>query len=590
MQLKFGLASILSLLLACGGGGGGNPAPSQGTAPTLADLHLSPDAAVVGDGGGSIYATISMTFSDPDGDVTTIRINAGGQSQDSVLSGTSGLKSGSIQGTLALNTATAGSFSFQVALLDAKGHVSNLRSTTFVVSPTPAPPPTISFLSPRTVVTAGPALTLTVTGSGFFPDSLVYWNGSPRTTTYLAPDTLKAEVSAQDIAMAGTAQVKVMNPASEGGASNQVPVSIGPLHTLVVPEVANDVAWDALRGLLYASIPSASAKYGNRVVAVNPATGAIVASVFAGSEPNRLAVSGDGQFLYVGLDGGSSIQRLALPALTLDLAIPLPTGGYFGPYYTLDMQVAPLSPRTIAVSLANKGVSPSAQGGIIIFDDATPRPVRANGWSGGGNLYTSIQWGLDDKALYAANNQTTGYNYYILAVDASGVTLTKDLMWTFSSFRNAIHFEPTTNRMYAGSGQVLTPSTGQLVASFAAQGSMIPVASLASAFYLTWDPLLSYSYKLQRFHLTEFTLKDTLTLPLPSGAYNPPSRVVAWSGPGLASCGNGHPLSIHSGPFLTGSAGSPAAPEIPAASSEASQPGPSSWSGPFRMEGFQIRE
>ncbi|MFZ1375327.1 MAG: hypothetical protein WAS25_01875 [Geothrix sp.] len=588
------MAAALSILIcACGGGGGGNSSPSQGTAPTLSNLHLSPDAAVVGDGGGSIYATLSMSFSDPDGDITTIRISSGGQSQDSTLSGTTGLKSGSVQGTLALNTTTVGNFSFQVALLDAKGHLSNLMTTTFAVTPQPAPPPTISFLNPRAVVTAGPSFTMTVTGSGFFPDSQIFWNGSPRTTTYLAPDTLKAEISAPDIATAGTVQVKVVNPTSEGGSSSQVPITIGSLSTLIVPEVANDVAWDAAHGLLYASIPSTSAKYGNRVVAVNPATGAITASVFAGSEPNRLAVSGDGQFLYVGLDGSSSIQRFALPALTLDLSIPLPMDGYFGPYYTLDLQVAPLSPRTVAVSLANKGVSPSAQGGIVIFDDATPRPVRANGWSGGGNLYTSLQWGLDDKVLYAANNQTTGYNYYILAVDAAGVTLTKDLMWTFSSFQNAIHFEPTTNRIYAGSGQVLTPSSGQLVGSFAAQGSMIPVASLASAFYLTWDPLLSYSYKLQRFHLTEFTLKDTLTLPLPSGVYYPPSRLVGWSGPGLASCGNGHPLSIHSGPFVAGTTGGATVQKtsvIPATPNHPSQASAPPVAGRFILEDFRIQE
>lgn len=554
------------LLLACGGGGGGSstsPAPAPTYAPAISNLQLSPNTAVVGDGGGSISSTLSLDFSDSDGDVTTIRLTYAGQSQDSAISGLSGLKTGTIQGTMLLNTSVVGSFTFQVSLIDAKGHVSNALSATFTVNDRPAPPPAITFLSPTTMVTGGPAFTLTVTGINFFPDSQVLWNGYPRTTTYVAPDTLTAAIGAPDIATAGSATVTVQNPSSEGGTSTSRAVTIGSLGTLVIPEYANDVAWDPVHSILFASIPSTSLKYGNSVVAIDPLTGAVTASVFAGSEPNRMAVSGDGQFLYVGLDGSSYVKRFLLPALVEDISIPLGSGS-FGSYTALDLQVAPNAPHTLAVSLASKGVSPSAQGGITIFDDATARSVKA---PGGFELYTTLQWGADEHTLYAANNQSTGYDYYILSVDASGVTLVQDLWWIFSSFTNMIHYEPTTNRIYAGSGQVLNPPDGTLVGSYAAQGTMVPYGSLNSAFFLVYDPLQYGSYKIQKFHLTQFTLQNTYSLTMPqSGAYYSllPGRMVAWGSAGLATGGNGFPICIHAGPFISGTAGTPAAIAAPA--------------------------
>ena len=92
--------------------------------------------------------------------------------------------------------------------------------------------------------------------------------------------------------------------------------------------------------------------------------------------PDRLAISDDGKYLYVGLDGKGTVQRLLLPALTPDISIPLGSDPTLGITHALDLQVAPGASKTIAVS---KGVvqAPSiqAQGGIAIYDDAVQRPI-----------------------------------------------------------------------------------------------------------------------------------------------------------------------------------------------------------------------
>ena len=82
------------------------------------------------------------------------------------------------------------------------------------------PVPVISGISPSSRRAGRSAFILTVNGSRFRPDSLVRWNGSDRTTTFVSPTRLTAAIPASDTATAGTAQVTVFTPAPGGGVSN----------------------------------------------------------------------------------------------------------------------------------------------------------------------------------------------------------------------------------------------------------------------------------------------------------------------------------------------------------------------------------
>jgi hypothetical protein len=89
----------------------------------------------------------------------------------------------------------------------------------FTISP-PNPVPSITSLSPTSVVANGPAFTLTVNGSNFVHTSTVNWNGAALATTYHFATQLTASVPAGDISSAGSASVTVFNPAPGGGTSN----------------------------------------------------------------------------------------------------------------------------------------------------------------------------------------------------------------------------------------------------------------------------------------------------------------------------------------------------------------------------------
>src|SRR5206468_4429636 len=88
------------------------------------------------------------------------------------------------------------------------------------------PLPTLSSIAPSTAAVGSGAFTLTATGTKFIASSVVRWNGSNRTTTFVSSTKLQAQILATDIAATGTASVTVFNPAPGGGTSSATTFTI----------------------------------------------------------------------------------------------------------------------------------------------------------------------------------------------------------------------------------------------------------------------------------------------------------------------------------------------------------------------------
>ncbi len=68
---------------------------------------------------------------------------------------------------------------------------------------------TVAQLVPNSAAAGSGAFTMTVNGSGFGTDALVYWNGSPLGTMYVSGNQLMVAVPAADVASAGMDTVYV---------------------------------------------------------------------------------------------------------------------------------------------------------------------------------------------------------------------------------------------------------------------------------------------------------------------------------------------------------------------------------------------
>jgi hypothetical protein len=106
------------------------------------------------------------------------------------------------------------------------------------------PVPSLTSLSPNSVVLGGPSFTLTLTGTNFVADSNIIFGGNTRAATYVSSTQLQAQISADDINLykgAGQIQVTVVNPSPGGGTSNAVPFTFqspGPTISALSPASA----------------------------------------------------------------------------------------------------------------------------------------------------------------------------------------------------------------------------------------------------------------------------------------------------------------------------------------------------------------
>jgi outer membrane protein assembly factor BamB len=100
------------------------------------------------------------------------------------------------------------------------------------------PVPILSGLTPGSVTAAQPSLPLTVNGQYFTVTSVVYFNGSARPTTPSNQGQLVAQLTAQDVAVAGTAGVTVEDPASGNTPSNSLPFVVQPLPPLTLSSLS----------------------------------------------------------------------------------------------------------------------------------------------------------------------------------------------------------------------------------------------------------------------------------------------------------------------------------------------------------------
>ena len=128
------------------------------------------------------------------------------------------------------------------------------------------PMPSAGSLAPSAANAGSGGFTLTVTGSGFVASSVVRWNASPLSTTYISPTQLEAAVPAGNIAGAGSATVTVLSPTPGGGTSNGL--------TFTINAAPNPVP--TLSGLSPNTIGAGAAQFQMTVTGTNFVAGSVV--------------------------------------------------------------------------------------------------------------------------------------------------------------------------------------------------------------------------------------------------------------------------------------------------------------------------
>jgi len=90
----------------------------------------------------------------------------------------------------------------------------------------PTSTPTITSVSPQSIVVGSSGAYITLAGTGFTPYSVVDWNGTALVTSYYYSNELQASVPEADLAKVGTASVTVNSPTATPSLSNALRVNI----------------------------------------------------------------------------------------------------------------------------------------------------------------------------------------------------------------------------------------------------------------------------------------------------------------------------------------------------------------------------
>ena len=537
LLLAAGVLFLSSLVAGCGGanssgsgGSGGNgssnPAEQSNPVPTLASV--SPASVTA----GSSALTITLTGTNFISSSTALWNGAAlPTTYKSATSLTAQISAGDLQ--------TAGSATITVSNPAPGG--GNSTGVLFTIAPAANPTPTLTSLSPNSAAAGSPALTLTVTGTDFVSSSTVLWEGNALPTTYKSATSLTAQVSADYLKNAGDPAVEVSSPAPGGGTSNGLTFTIHATTTpgaTVVSLLADDLAWDPVNQVIYLALPSVDGTTnGNSIQVLNPVDGTLGALSFAGSEPNLISVSANSKYLYVGLNGASNVQRMTLPNLVKDITIPMGSDSFNGPFYAMDVQAAPNTDGTVAVVRESPQVSPSEEGGVVIYDDGKARPNVLCGWIqsgcyGGANLYDSIQWNADGSEMFAGNYEDTGFDFYTIPVTSAGFGKVTDYSGLVPGFFGHIHFDKTTGYVYDEDGKIINPANGTVVGTFGASGVMAPDGTIKRAFFVgQTQGAAQGTFAIESFDIDHFTPIATLTL---TNVVGTPTHIIRWGSSGLA--------------------------------------------------------
>ncbi len=290
---RLAVAGMVSLLLLAGCGGGTNQPVSSTSNPTPTITTISPNNTLAG--GPAFMLTINGTNF-----VAASIVNFGGSTFPTTYVNLTQLTAA----IPAASIASTGTPSVTVTNPAPGGGTSN--TIHFAITSGVNPIPAISVLVPSYAPAGGP-VQLTVVGLNFAANSVVRWNGSDRpTTSNGSTNGLIAQISASDVAAAGTAAVTVFNPGPGGGSSNPSTFTITTGET-----DPQSIAVDPAGKFAYVMDGGSDGNGYVSMYTINPTTGALASigppvstngyGIYYGSGVNAGSVAVDpiGKFAYV---------------------------------------------------------------------------------------------------------------------------------------------------------------------------------------------------------------------------------------------------------------------------------------------------
>jgi hypothetical protein len=223
--------------------------------------------------------------------------------------------------------------------------------------------------------------------------------------------------------------------------------SAGRKKHLALP--AEDLIWDPVRQRIYASVPNrAGAPYGNHVVAIDPSTLEITASVAVNYHPGQLAMTSGGEALYVvrNESGNGGITQIALDDFQVTRSFALGRTSSNTSLHASDISTVTGKPDLLVMSLHDS----DSHYGVAVYDGGVRRALRIAPES----LCNRIEPSADPSVFFGYNDLDSEFGFRKLLLGDQGLTLGEEQTYLIHD-RHHIDIRSDGNTVFATTGVVV---------------------------------------------------------------------------------------------------------------------------------------
>lgn len=270
----------------------------------------------------------------------------------------------------------------------------------------------------------------------------------------------------------------------------------------------NDIIYVPSEDKIYVTTPS-SGNNGNSLCVIDPYTGTVEQCFFIGSEPNKLALSNNDEYLYIGLNGTPNVVQFDLNTKQIVRTFTIGSDPSFGPFYVENMLVLPNEPNSVVITRRNIGLSPKHEG-VAIYDSGVMRPNTRQDHTGSNTIAFDKLGG----GLYGYTNESTNFGFRTLAININGVTESAVNSGLIEGFGYVI--ESQDNFIYSSGGEVVKITNGipTRVGRFtfpsnAFKSAVEPAPDTNLVYFVTND--FGNEFKLETFNKSSFNYIGTKT-------------------------------------------------------------------------------
>jgi len=381
-------------------------------------------------------------------------------------------------------------------------------------------------------------VTLQVSGSNFYPASIVQVNGVAQQTTFVNNGLLKVTIAASSLTTVGELPLTVANPGPGGGTSAAATLT----SYNVLPLTPSFLVSVPSTGMLYASIPNSTIVNPNTVVPIDAATGTVGTPIPVGHNPVLLAASSDGKYLYVALAGDQTIQRINLQTQVIERTFPFPANicTTCGPAAPVDLQVVPGNSQELVLSQGNM---------LTLYNDAG----MVNYVPGTYSLYymapfNSIAFAGSPQSIYSLPFTIVQNSFFgTVTMDGAGLHYTP-VTGTNYGGNNTTGSQVISDGtlLYTNSGEVWSPATANQVGTFpvktyySTDGDLTLDTALGEIYVIGFQPSgnASSSDVLTAYDLHSLAITGTLAFPQINATSL--TNLVRWGSNGFAFVGSGN--------------------------------------------------